>query len=87
VLGEYFVSVMDKVLMPAFLPDDRPQLLQRPVCTRVCCHIHVRQTACAVLDDNEYVQHPERRSDRHEEVTCKDRFCVVLQEGGPNWEW
>jgi hypothetical protein len=61
VLGEYFVSVMDKVLMPAFLPDDRPQLLQRPVCTRVRGHIHVRQTACAVLDDNEYVQHPERR--------------------------
>ena len=55
-LGENLVSVMDKILMRAFRADDRPQLLQRPVCTRVCGHIHVRQTACAVLDDNEYVK-------------------------------
>src|SRR5438067_3656736 len=33
--------------------------------------ILVSQTACAVLDDNEYVQHPERRCHRHEEVTGK----------------
>lgn len=37
----------------------------------------------AVLDHHKHVQHPERRSDRNEEVTCKNRLCMVLQEGGP----
>jgi hypothetical protein len=82
-LGEDLVSVMDKILMPAFLGHDRPQLLQRPICARVCGHVHVSQTARAVLDNNEYVQHPERRSDRYEEVTGENRLGVVLQEGGP----
>ena len=62
-LREYLVSVMDKVLMPAFLADDLPQLLQRPGRTRVCGHTHVGQTTCAVLNDNEYVQHSKRGSD------------------------
>ena len=34
-LGEDPVSVMDKVAMRSFLPDDFPQLLQRPVRARV----------------------------------------------------
>jgi len=46
---------MDKVLMPAFVPDDRPQLLQSPVCAWVLGHIDVRQTARPVLDDNKHV--------------------------------
>jgi hypothetical protein len=83
VLGEDLVPVMDKILMPAFLPDDRPQLLQRPVCARVCGRVHVSQTLRTVLDDNKHVQHPERRSDSHEEVARENRLCVVLQEGGP----
>ena len=82
-LGEDLVSVMDKIPMPGFLPDDRPQLLQRPVCARVCGHVHVSQTARTVLDDNKHVQHPERCSDRHEEVARENRLGMVLQEGGP----
>ena len=74
-LGEGLVSVMDKILMRAFRADDRPQLLQRPVCTRVCGHVYMRQSACPVLDDNKYIQHSECRSDRYEEVAREDRLC------------
>jgi hypothetical protein len=74
---------MDKVLMSAFLPHDRAQLLQRPVRARVRCHIDVGQSTRAVLDDNKHVQHPKRRSDRNEEVTGENRLGMVLQERGP----
>jgi hypothetical protein len=43
----------------------------------------MRQTPRAVLNHHKHVQHPERCSDRDEEVTCKNRLCVVLQERGP----
>src|SRR6266851_1760442 len=81
--SEDLVSVVDEVLMPAFLPDDRPQLLQRPVCARVCGHINVGQPTRAVLDHNKHVQRPKRRRDRNEEVTGENRRSMVLQEGGP----
>ena len=79
-LGEDLVPVMDKILMCAFVPNDRPQLLQRPIRARVRCHTDMGQPTRAVLDNNKHVEHPERRSDRHEEVTCENRLCVVLQE-------
>src|ERR1700720_4583743 len=82
-LSKDLVSVMDKILMAALLPDDCPQLLQRPVCARVCGHINVGQPTRAVLDHNKHVQHPKRRSDRDEEVTGENRPCMVLQERGP----
>src|SRR5438552_542268 len=82
-LGEDLVSVMDKVLMRAFLTDDCPQLLQRPVRAWVRRHIYMRQSARPVLVDNKHVQHPERRSDCDEEVTGENRFCMVLQKSGP----
>lgn len=37
------------VPVPALVPDDRPQLLQRPICARVRCHIDVGQSTRAVL--------------------------------------
>src|SRR5438876_6763234 len=43
----------------------------------------MRQSACPVLDDNKHVQHPERRGDRNEEVTCENRLCMVPKEGAP----
>ena len=46
---------MDKTLMRAFLPDDRLQLLQRSIRAGVRGHVHVGQTACTVLDDDEYI--------------------------------
>ena len=70
--GEDLVSVMDKILIPAFVSDDLSQLPQRPVRARMRGHVHMGQSACPVLDDNEYVQHAERRSDRNEEVTGED---------------
>jgi hypothetical protein len=39
----------------------------------------VRQTARAVLDDDEHVQHPKRRRDRNEEVTGEDRLCMFFK--------
>src|SRR5207253_2990 len=82
-LGEDLVSVMDKILVPAFLPNHRTQLLEGPVRARVRRYVYMRQPPCAVLDDDKHVQHPERRSDRNEEVACENRLCMVLQEGGP----
>jgi hypothetical protein len=35
------------------------------------------QAARPVLDDNKHVQHPERRSNRNEEVACKNRESVA----------
>src|ERR1039457_3829968 len=82
-LGEDLVSVMDKVPMAAFLPDDRAQLLQRPLLARVRCHIDVSQSTRAMLDDNKHIQHPKRRSNRNEELTGENRLCMELQERGP----
>ena len=76
--GEDLVSVMDKILTRAFLPDDRSQLLQRLIRARVRCHTDVGQPTRAVLDDNKHVQHPKRRSDHHEEVAGEDRLGMVL---------
>ena len=79
-LGEDLVSVMDKVLMPAFVPDGRPQLLQRPVRARARCHIDVGQAPCAVLNDNEYVQHPKRGSDSHEKSHARIAFAWFFRK-------
>lgn len=43
-LGEDLVSVADKIVMRTFLSYDFPQLLQRPVCARMCAHVHVGLT-------------------------------------------
>jgi len=69
---------MDQVLMRAFVPDDRSQLLQRPIRARVRCHIDVGQPTRAVLDDNKHVQETKRHSDRHEEIAGEDRLGMVL---------
>jgi hypothetical protein len=52
--------------------DHLSELLQRPGRIRVCRHVHVRQTACAVLDDDEHVQHPKCRRHGDEEVAGED---------------
>jgi hypothetical protein len=54
-LGEDLVSVVDKIMLPSSIPDNFPQLLQRPVRARMRGHIDVRQAACPVLYDNEHV--------------------------------
>ena len=78
------IPIVDHILvMTVTVSDHLSQLLQRPVRARVRCHVYMRQSAGSVLDDNKHVQHPERRSDRDERVTGKDRPCMVLQEAGP----
>ena len=81
--GEDLVSVMDQILMRASLPDDRSQLLQRPIRGRLRCHIDVGQPTRAGLDDNKHVQHPKRCSDGHEAVAGEDHLGMVVREGGP----
>ena len=56
-------------------------LLQRPSRARVRGEVHVQQTSTAVLDDDEHVEQPKRRSDDHEEVARENGPRVVLQEG------
>jgi hypothetical protein len=80
VLGEDRVTIVDQVLVVG-ISDDLSQLLQRPARARVCGDVHVRQTACAVLDDDEHVQHPKRRRDGDEEVAGEDGRGLIPQEG------
>jgi hypothetical protein len=58
------VPVMDQIPVSIGVCDQLSKLLQRPGCTRVGGHVHVRQTARAVLDDDEHVQHPKCRQAR-----------------------
>jgi len=66
--------------MPSSIPDHFPQLLQRPIGVWIRRHIDMRQPSRAVLGHHERVQHPERRSDRNEEVAHWDRRGVVAQK-------
>ena len=68
-------TIMNQVLVAFGISDDLSQLLQRPACARACGDVHVRQSACAVLDDDEHVQHPKRRRDGDEEVAGEDPPC------------
>ena len=77
------VSVMDKVLLPALVSHDGTKLLQRSIRARVRCHIDMGQPTGPVLDDHKHVEHPERRSDRHEKVTGKDRSSRGANYCGP----
>jgi len=54
-LGEDPVAIVDHVAPPSSIPHDFPQLLQSPVGGRIRCHIDMRQTSGAMLDDNEHV--------------------------------
>jgi len=56
-------------------------LLKRPGSARVGRHVHMRQTARAVLDDDKHVEHTKRRSNGNEEVAGEDAACMTLQEG------
>ena len=72
---------------PSSQSNDQPQLLQRPVGARVGGHVHVRQTARAVLDDNKHVQQAKRCRYSYEEVARENRlawfFRNVDQRGSP----
>jgi hypothetical protein len=83
VLGENPISIVDQVAMASSTSDHFPQLLQSPVGARIRRHVDMGQASRVVLDHHEYIQHPERRSDSHEEVACKDRRGVVTQKGRP----
>jgi hypothetical protein len=69
--------------MHTVVPDDLSQLLQRPVSSGIGCHIHMRQATPPMLDHHEYVQHPEGRRHRDEEVAGNNRLRVILQERRP----
>jgi hypothetical protein len=74
------VPVMDQIPVIVSVPDHCSELLQRPGRTRMCRHVHVRQAARAVLDDDKHLQQPERCGDGYEEVARKNGRCVVLQK-------
>src|SRR5262245_5944318 len=48
--------------------------------SRVRGHVHMCQSARAVLDDNEDIEHPKRGRDADEEVARENALRVVLQE-------
>jgi hypothetical protein len=83
VLGEDRVTIVDQVLVAFGISDDLSQLLQRRGRTRLCRHVHVRQAARAVLDDDKHVQHPKRRRDGYEEVAGEDSRGLIPQECRP----
>src|ERR1039457_1920503 len=74
---------MDQIPVIVSVPNHLSELLQRPGRTRVRRHVHARQTARAMLDDDKHVQHPKTRRNRNEEVACEDAPCMTLQERRP----
>ena len=47
------------------------------------CHVHMPQTAAAVLDDDKHVEQPKRRRDGDKEVARENTLRVIPQEGRP----
>jgi DNA-binding winged helix-turn-helix (wHTH) protein len=74
------VPVVDQVLVLVLVADRLSQLLQSPVRTRVCRDVHMYEAARAVLDDDQYVQHPKGRGDGDEEIARENRRRMILQE-------
>jgi hypothetical protein len=83
VAREDAVPVMDQIPVRTGVCDHFSKLLQRPGRTRVCGDVHVRQSACAVVDDDKYVQRPKRRRDGDEEVAGEDGRGLIPQERRP----
>ena len=81
--NEDAIPIVNQILVLVGVCDHLSGQLQRPVRRRMRGHVHVRQTARAVLDDDEHVQHPERNSDGYEEVARNDRLGVISQERRP----
>ena len=77
---KYAVPIVNQVPVGVVETNDLSQLLLGPARTRVRRHICTYKTAAAVLYDDNNVEHSERYSDRHKEVTCQNRLRMVLQE-------
>jgi hypothetical protein len=75
------IAIMDQIEVIVCVANHLSELLKRPVRARMCGHVHVCQAACAMLDDDEHVQHAQRDRDRNEEVAREDRSRMSPQEG------
>jgi hypothetical protein len=60
-----------------------PQLLQRPGCRWIWCHVEVQQPTLAVLDQHQDIEKSESSRDRDKEIACHNFLGMVAQEGRP----
>ena len=67
---------MQQVLESRIEPDGLAQLLQGPGGCRMCGDVEVNQATTAVLDDHEYVEHPERGGYQTGEIAGDDSLDV-----------
>ena len=83
VRGEDAIAIVHQVLASRIGPDGLAQLLQCPCGRRMCGDVEVNQATAAVLDDHEYVEHPERGGDGDQKIAGNDSLGVQALEGGP----
>lgn len=77
------VAIVEKVSITIPAADDFPQLLQRPCCGRMLCHVEVQQPTRAMLDEYEHIEQSECCRDTDKEVTCHNPPRVIVKKGRP----
>ena len=77
------ISVVQQVAIGIVKPDRLPQLLQRPLRSRMFGDIEMKQTSGSDLERNEYIKDTEAYRHGNEEVAVDNSVCMVAEEGGP----
>jgi hypothetical protein len=78
------VAIMDQELVRMVKGEKLAELLEGPVGGRMRRDVGVQNPARLNFHRDEYIQNPESRSDRYEEITGNQTFCVVAYECGPS---
>ena len=76
----FLVPVQDQIFRRAFLWKSFSQLLHDPWAGRMLRSIEMEDSPPVVTNDEEAVKKSERRSRHCEEIHCRNRFAMVLQE-------
>src|SRR5450759_4340058 len=74
---------MDQELVRMVAGNGFSQLLQFPLCGRMCSHVVMQNTTAPYLHHDENIEHPESGRDRNQEVTSDDALRMILDEGSP----
>jgi hypothetical protein len=77
------VAIVNQKSLPLIARHKRAELLHGPCCRRVLGRIPMQDPARADVQNDEDVDHAERRSDRHTEITPQYRADVIPHEGAP----
>jgi hypothetical protein len=88
----YFQSVF-RILIEDQKPGSRPkrkrlsQLLDDPLACGVTCNVEVQHTPPIMVDDEEAIEHAERKSRNREEIHRSNGFPMIVQKRKPALGW